>query len=112
MGVVGYIQQWGVDSDLANSVRAQLYTLAEQVLRESLGDINKGAGIVVQTQASNYPSIETIRSALRQMNSEQAPYDFHPMDEIVSESLAARRFAMILLAVFAALALALSSIGI
>lgn len=112
VGVVGHIQQWGVDSDLANSVRAQLYTLAEQVPRESLGDINKGAGIVVQTQASNYPSIETIRSALRQMNSEQAPYAFHSMDEIVSESLAARRFAMILLAVFAALALVLSSIGI
>jgi ABC-type antimicrobial peptide transport system permease subunit len=39
-------------------------------------------------------------------------YNAHTMDEIISDSLAARRFSMILLGVFAALALALSSIGI
>lgn len=112
IGVVGHIEQWGADSDLANAVKVQLYTLAEQAPGESLGDISKGAGIVVRTEAPNYPSIETLRSALQQVNSEQAPYGFHSMDEIVSQSLAARRFAMILLAVFAALALVLSSIGI
>jgi ABC-type antimicrobial peptide transport system permease subunit len=39
-------------------------------------------------------------------------YDAHTMDDIISDSLAARRFSMIVLGVFAALALALSSIGI
>lgn len=112
IGVVGHVQQWGVDSDLANSVRAQLYTLAEQVPDQSIADVSEGAGLVVRTKAPDYPTAETLRAALQQMNSEQAPYDFRSMDEIVSESLDARRFAMILLAVFAGLALLLSSIGI
>ncbi|MFZ3329283.1 MAG: FtsX-like permease family protein, partial [Candidatus Acidiferrales bacterium] len=39
-------------------------------------------------------------------------FETKPMEDIVAESLAARRFSMILLSVFAALALLLSSIGI
>jgi ABC-type antimicrobial peptide transport system permease subunit len=39
-------------------------------------------------------------------------YDEKTMDEVVSKSLASRRFSMILLDVFAALALALSCVGI
>jgi predicted permease len=112
IGVVGHVEEWGVDSSFGKPVGVQLYTLAEQVPDGLAGFINKGAGIVVRTEAANYPSADTIRSALQLMNSEQAPYDFHPMDEIISKSLDARRFAMILLAVFAGLALLLSSIGI
>jgi ABC-type antimicrobial peptide transport system permease subunit len=46
------------------------------------------------------------------MNGENVMYAIKPMEEIVADSLAARRFSMILLGVFAALALLLSSIGI
>jgi ABC-type antimicrobial peptide transport system permease subunit len=38
-------------------------------------------------------------------------YEFKPMTEVVSDSIAARRFTMILLGVFAALALVLSAVG-
>ncbi len=46
------------------------------------------------------------------MNSNEVVYGVQTMDEIVADSLAARRFSMILLGVFAVLALVLSSIGI
>ena len=46
------------------------------------------------------------------MSSEQVIYGFQTMNEIISQSLAARRFSMILLGAFAALALVLSSVGI
>ena len=49
---------------------------------------------------------------MQQMNSEQAAFDFKSMDQVIAESIAARRFTMILLAVFAVLALVLASIGI
>ncbi|HTU33535.1 MAG TPA: ABC transporter permease [Candidatus Acidoferrum sp.] len=112
IGVAGHIEEWGVDSGFGKPVRVELYTLAEQVPDELARAINEGAGIVVRTEAPNYPRVDAIRSALQQMNSEEAPYEFHSMDEIISKSLDARRFAMILLAVFAGLALLLSSIGI
>ena len=112
VGVVGHIQEFGVDSNIAGAVKAQFYTLAEQIPDGWLDFANKGAGIVVRTQTPNYPSADTMRSAMAEMNSEQAAYDFRPMDQIISESLASRRFAMILLSAFAAIALFLASIGI
>jgi putative ABC transport system permease protein len=112
VGVAGHVEQWGVDAKDRGSVRVEVYTLAPQITDAWLGDAMKGAGIVMRTQAPNYPSADAIRSALQQMNSEQAAYDFEPMDRVVAKSLAARRFAMVLLGVFAAVALILASIGI
>jgi putative ABC transport system permease protein len=53
-----------------------------------------------------------LRRTNREINSEQAIYNVQTMDSVISASLAGRRFSMILLASFAALALLLSSIGI
>jgi predicted permease len=112
VGVVGHTAQWGVDDKDRNSVEVQLYTLAEQMPDVWLEGADKGAGLVMRTQSPNYPSADTIRSAMEQMNSEQVTYDFQSMDQIISRSLASRRFAMTLLAAFAAMALLLASIGI
>jgi putative ABC transport system permease protein len=49
---------------------------------------------------------------LSQINSQQVMYQTETMDEIISDSLAARRFSMILLGIFAALALVMSCVGI
>lgn len=112
VGVVGHTQQWGQDEQSKSSVRVQLYTLAEQTPDDWLEFVRKGAGIVIRAQTPNYPSADVIRSAMRQINSEQVTYDFESMDQIISRSLESRRFAMILLGLFAAVALLLASIGI
>jgi len=112
VGVVGHTEQWSHDSKFTGTVKVQLYTLAEQVPDGLMPFVVKGAGLVVRTQSPNYPTADTIRSAMQQMNTEQAAYDFKSMDQVISESLAARRFAMILLGIFAVMALVLASIGI
>ena len=109
VGVVGHTEQWTQDQELSGSVKIQLYILAEQVPDAWLG---KGAGIVVRTQGPNYPTADAIRSAMQIMNHEQATYNFESMDQVIARSLVSRRFAMILLGVFAAIALVLASIGI
>ena len=109
VGIVGHTEQWAQDEKLTGTVKIQLYTLAEQVPDALLG---KGAGIVVRTQAPNYPTADAIRSAMQQINHEQATYNFKSMDQIIARSLVSRRFAMILLGVFAAIALVLAGIGI
>jgi predicted permease len=112
VGVVGHVEQWGLDSNIAGAVKVQLYTLAEQVPDTWMDYVVKGAGLVVRTQAPNYPSADAIRLATQQMNSEQAAYDFESMDQVISNSFTSRRFAMVLLGVFALIALLLASIGI
>ena len=112
IGIVGHVEQWGVDSKFGGTVRVQLYTSAEQAPDAALDYVARGAGIVVRTQAPNYPSADAIRSAMQQMSSEQAVYGLESMDQVVSNSFASRRFAMVLLGVFALIALLLASIGI
>jgi putative ABC transport system permease protein len=49
---------------------------------------------------------------LKEMNSDQVMFGVQTMEELIAESLAARRVSMIVLGVFAALALGLASMGI
>ena len=60
------------------------------------------------------PELEmgAIRRALQKINGEVVVYGTRTMDKIISDSLAARRFSMALLGIFAALALVLSCVGI
>jgi ABC-type antimicrobial peptide transport system permease subunit len=51
-----------------------------------------------------------MRNALA--NSQQVVYEAETLEEVISGSIAARRFSMVLLGIFAALAVVLSSIGI
>ncbi len=53
-----------------------------------------------------------VRRTMTQLNSQYVAYDLESMDQVVSDSLAARRFSMVLLGLFAVVALVLSSIGI
>jgi putative ABC transport system permease protein len=66
----------------------------------------------VRTKGSPAGLLPAIREAVEKLNGENVMYETKPLEEIVADSLAARRFSMILLGVFAALALLLSSIGI
>jgi ABC-type antimicrobial peptide transport system permease subunit len=67
---------------------------------------------VVRTEGSPLAVAGSIRDAIREFNSKAVMYNTETMDQVISQSLAARRFAMVLLAVFAGLALVLSNIGI
>jgi putative ABC transport system permease protein len=53
-----------------------------------------------------------LRTAVSATDAEQAAGQVHPMEEVLAQSLARRRFGTFLLALFAGVALALSTIGI
>jgi len=56
--------------------------------------------------------LDSMRRVSQQMSKDQVIFGVQTMDQIISDSLAARRFSMILFGAFAALALALASVGI
>jgi ABC-type antimicrobial peptide transport system permease subunit len=56
--------------------------------------------------------LDSIRHVSQQMSSEQVIFSPQSMEAIIADSLAERRFSMILLGTFAALALLLASVGI
>ena len=66
----------------------------------------------VRTEGSPLAVVGSLRHALEQFNSQMVMFGTQPLEDVISDSLASRRFSMILLGVFAGLALVLSAIGI
>jgi ABC-type antimicrobial peptide transport system permease subunit len=69
-------------------------------------------GVTLRSQAAPLSLVADLRHAVTRINNQQVVYGIRTMEGIVSDSLGARRFVMVLLGMFAALALVLSSIGI
>lgn len=73
---------------------------------------SQSAFLAVRTSGSPASLIGSIKSAVRNVDPSQAVYDVKTMDERVNESLTGRRFLVVLLSIFAGLALLLSAIGL
>ncbi|MGH9430178.1 MAG: ADOP family duplicated permease [Terriglobia bacterium] len=112
VGVVGHVNQGGLDEDPRWPLSVQIYVPVSQIPDQFISLLAKAEGFVVRTQSPHYASTEAIRTAIDGTNREQVAYGFESMDGIIATSLSSRTFAVILLAVFAGLALALASIGI
>jgi ABC-type antimicrobial peptide transport system permease subunit len=112
VGVVGHVKQWGLDSDDKQALRAQLYSSYMQAPDEIMHLSSSGTGVLVRIEGDTEATAGTIRKALREINSEQVMFNAQTMEEIITDSLAAQRVSMIVLGVFAALALGLASMGI
>jgi predicted permease len=113
VGVVGHVNQWGLDSDDTQQLRAEVYIPCMQMPDAYIAMVPSGMGVVVRAAANNTAGLlESIRSTSQQMSGQQVLFGAQTMDQIIADSLAARRFSMILLGIFAALALLLSSVGI
>ncbi len=112
VGIVGHVKQWGLDRDDAEAVQAQVYLSFMQLGDPIMKLTAAGAGVVVRSTGTAPALFDSLRHASAQMSSQQVVYGPESMDELISGSLAARRFSMILLSVFAGLALLLASVGI
>jgi predicted permease len=112
VGVVGHVKQWGLDTDDTEQLRAQIYTPYMQLPDRPMALSPFGTTVVVLAAGPPAAIFDSLRRASSQMNAEQVLFAPQTMDEIISGSLAARRFSLILFGVFATLALILSSVGI
>jgi predicted permease len=112
VGVVGHVKQWGLDEGITSPVQAQMYSALAQIPDQVISLYTSGTGVFVRTAGSPAALVGLIRHAVGQTNSQQAMYNIRTMDEILSESLAARRFSMVLLGIFAALELLMACVGI
>ncbi len=114
VGVVGHVKQFGLDEGSGDSlpIYPQFYTAGMQLPDSVMKAFSTSRSYVVRTQGAPDAFAGSIRDAVGSFNGNAVVFGTETMDHVVSQSLAARRFAMILLAVFAGLALLLSSIGI
>jgi len=112
IGVVGHVKQWGLDFDEANPLRAQIYHSFMQLDDAPLKLSVPGIGVVVRSRNASVGLAGAIRRVTGEMSKDRVLWDFETIEEIISDSLAAKRFAMMLLGAFAAAAVLLASVGI
>lgn len=112
VGVVGHVNQWGLGQDGGALLRNEVYFPFWQVNDKSLVASARFNTVYVRTSQAGTPSIATLRQRLLQFDSGLVVYDAETLDKVVAASVASKRFTMMLLGAFAAIALLLASIGI
>ena len=113
IGIVGHVKQWGLDTDDKEALRAQLYFPYMQLPDQAMDASSwSGTGALVRFDPNTPAIADALRAAVRKLSSGHVMYGAETMEEAISASLATRQVSMILLGVFAALALGLASIGI
>ena len=111
VGVVEHVKQWGLDRD-QNELQAQMYLPFRGAVDTQIQGLS-GASVVVRADNEIGPAFfASIRDVVQSQNNQNVISDARTMNEVIVESLSQRRFAMIVLAAFAAAALLLASLGI
>jgi putative ABC transport system permease protein len=111
VGVVGHVNQWGLASDAGSSLQAQIYLPLAQVPDK---DVQRGGliGDMFVRQTSGAANLATLRQRTLEINSALVIHNAEQMEKTVADSISGKRFAMVMLSVFASLALLLAGIGI
>jgi putative ABC transport system permease protein len=101
VGVVGHVKNYSLDK----KGREQAYFSLAQSARNSMF-------VAVRTTSDPQSLTESVRREVLAIDPDQPIYDAATMDQLLDDSVAQPRLNSVLLSIFAALALALASIGI
>ncbi|HXG64194.1 MAG TPA: ABC transporter permease [Blastocatellia bacterium] len=101
IGVVGNVKYRGLDADTRQEMYWPYYQMGFS-----------GGTFVARTGSDPENMAAAVRSAMQEVDRDQPVYNIRAMEEVMSETVAPRRFNMLLLAIFAGVALALAAVGI
>lgn len=112
IGVVGHVNQWGLDNDGSGALHEQIYLPLAQTADKELQRNGLGGDVFVRQQGPRSTNLATLRRRLLEFNSGLVVHNPEAMEKTVADSISNKRFTMTLLGAFALLALLLASIGI
>jgi putative ABC transport system permease protein len=92
--------------------RAQFYLNFNQIPAERLPTQVRRINLLVRAEVDPSTLAPAVRGRVTALNKDQAVFNVRMMEQIMAQSVAPRRFSMLLLTVFAAVALALAGVGI
>lgn len=101
VGVVGNVKTLGLDQNVQAEMYMPLYEGPEYFMY-----------LLVRTKSNPMALAKVIQKEVAQIDPDQPVANIRTMENVFSESVAPRRFSMLLITVFAAIALVLSSVGI
>ena len=101
VGVTKDVRHFGLDSD----ARREMFRPYSQAVWPTMT-------ITVRTATEPLAMAASVRSALARIDPDQPVSRIRTMDQVIEESIGSRRFPMLLLALFSAVALVLAAIGV
>jgi putative ABC transport system permease protein len=105
VGVVGDVDQYALD----RKPPMQIYLPEAQYPTSSMSLVVR---MNSELRGDPVGMVAAIRGEIRGMDPDQAVYNIATMESLLSDSISLRRFSMVLLMIFAAVALALAAVGI
>jgi len=112
VGVVGHVKHWGLDADDTAKIRDELYFPFFQVPDKFMSEAMVGVNLLLRTGPAPLTLLPSVRAEVAGPTENQPVYGVRTMEQIISASLAERRFTMLLLIIFASTALVLAGVGI
>jgi putative ABC transport system permease protein len=112
VGIVGHVKHWGLDADATSKVHSQMYIPYRQFPDTVMNLASRGSDYVVRTSGDPYALVPTLKSVVGDINGKMVLYNPESMQDVINDSLSARRYTRMLLMIFAGLALALAAVGI
>jgi len=112
VGVVGHVKQWGLDADPKGAIQAQFFYPFMQLPEKVMPLAAKAVAVVLRTQGNPTAVMGRVRETVKEIDPREVVYNVQTMNDVVTTSFAPRRLTMILLTVFAAMALSLACVGI
>ncbi|MCA1576321.1 MAG: ABC transporter permease [Acidobacteria bacterium] len=110
VGIVRHVEHTNLEGQSAS--RGEVYTAFNQIAVERLPRFVRRVNLLVRTTVDPLSLAQPVRNQISALDKDQAVFNVRTMEQALSRSVAARRFSMILLSVFAALALILAAVGI
>jgi putative ABC transport system permease protein len=108
VGVVGDVRNYGVDAE----VKPEVYVPFLQSAPEYLAGVASALTIVVRSAIEPATFAAALREQVQALDKDQPVSAIRTMEWYLADSMAQRRFNMLLLGVFAGLALVLAAVGI
>jgi len=110
VGVVRHAEPNSLDAQ--GPAPAQFYLNFNQIPAERLPGYVRRINLLTRTEVEPLSLASAVRGQVAALNKDQAIFNVRTMEQAVAQSVAPRRFSMLLLTVFAVVALALASLGI
>ena len=112
VGVVGHVRQWGPAADSESAIEAQFFYPFMQLPEKLMPMVANGVAVVVRAQGDPTAIMGAVRNALKEHDPREVIYNLQTMQDVWSSSLAARTLTMVLLEIFASIALVVACVGI
>ncbi|MBA2340502.1 MAG: ABC transporter permease [Pyrinomonadaceae bacterium] len=110
VGIVEHVNNYGVG--VPEPVAPQMYFAFSQVPEKFISLVIGSVSFAVRTKVEPASLTATLRREVSALDPNQPVYNINTMDANIAESIASQRFSMLLLGLFAVVALVLASVGI